>query len=101
MAQNCNDGWEINSPMSTLDDFRVMPFEKKCDVITFQGSYLLQRSLGDCKVFLYSFEGFYIEVFYSPKFQKVLMINAFDKPVGLTPYLDMISIEDLVSKPTI
>ena len=87
--------------MSTLDDFRVMPFEKKCDVITFQGSYLLQRSLGDCKVFLYSFGAFYIEVFYSPKFQKVLMINAFDKPVGLAPYLDMISLEDLVSKPTI
>jgi hypothetical protein len=87
--------------MSTLDDFRVMPFEKKCDVITFQGSYLLQRSLGDCKVFLYSFGAFYIEVFYSPKFQKVLMINAFDKPVGLAPYLDMISLEDLVAKPTI
>ena len=101
LAQNCKEDWEINSTMSTLDDFRVMPFEKKCDVITFQGSYLLQRSLGDCKVFLYSFEGFYIEVFYSPKFQKVLMINAFDKPIGLTPYLDMISLEDLVAKPTI
>ena len=87
--------------MFTLDDFRVMPFEKKCDVITFQGSYLLQRSLGDCKVFLYSFEDFYIEVFFSPKFQKVLMINAFDKIVGLAPYLEMISLEDLVSKPTI
>jgi hypothetical protein len=87
--------------MFTLDNFRVMPFEKKCDVITFQGSYLLQRTLGDCKVFLYSFHGFYIEVFYSSKYQKVLMINAFDKPIGLAPYLDMISLEDLVSKPTI
>ena len=87
--------------MFTLDNFRVMPFEKKCDVITFQGSYLLQRTLGDCKVFLYSFEGFYIEVFYSPKYQKVLMLNAFDKPIGLAPYLEMISLEDLVSNPAI
>jgi len=78
-----------------------MPFEKKCDVITFQGSYLLQRTLGDCKVFLYSFEGFYIEVFYSSKYQKVLMINAFDKTIGLAPYLDIISLEDLISNPTI
>jgi len=82
--------------MYTLQDFRVMPFEKKCDLITFRGNYLTQRMLGDCKVFLYYASDFYIEVFYSPKYQKVLMINAFDKPVGLDPYLDNISLEDLV-----
>ncbi len=87
--------------MFTLENFRVMPFEKKCDVITFQGSYLLQRTLGECKVFLYAFDGFYIEVFYSSKYQKVLMINAFDKTVGLAPYLETISLEDLISNPTI
>jgi hypothetical protein len=36
-------------------------------------------------------------VFYSPKYQKVLMINAFEKPIGLEPYLDKISLVDLVS----
>jgi hypothetical protein len=83
--------------MFTLDDFRVMPFEKKCDIITFHGNYLMQRVLADCKVFLYFTDGFFIEVFYSPKFQKVLMINAFDNTVGLKPYLDKISLEDLLS----
>ena len=72
-----------------------MPFEKKCDLITFRGSYLTQRMLGDCKVFLYHTEDFYIEVFYSPKHQKVLLIKAFDKPIGLDPYLDKISLTDL------
>jgi hypothetical protein len=81
--------------MFTLQDFRVMPFEKKCDLITFRGSYLTQRMLADCKVFLYFAGDFFIEVFYSPKHQKVLMINAFDKPFGLEPYLDTISLEDL------
>ena len=66
--------------MYTLQDFRIMPFEKKCDVITFQGNYLVQRTLGDCKVFLYYAAGFFIEVFYSPKHKKVLMINAFENP---------------------
>lgn len=80
-----------------LDHFRVMPFEKKCDIITFQGNYLMQRTLADCKVFLYYAEGFYIEVFYSPKHQKVLMINAFDNTNCLTPYLDKISLDDLIS----
>lgn len=83
--------------MLNLDSFRVMPFEKKCDVITFQGNYLMQRTLADCKVFLYFAEGFFIEVFYSPKHQKVLMINAFEKTIGLQPYLDKISLEELLN----
>jgi hypothetical protein len=81
--------------MLTLTDFRVMPFEKKCDVITFTGNYLMHRTLGECKVFLYYAEGFYVEVFYSSKHSKVLMINAFDKGIGLEPYLDKISLADL------
>ena len=81
--------------MLTLTDFRVMPFEKKCDLITFTGNYLAHRTLGECKVFLYYAEGFYIEVFYSPRYQKVLMINAFEKAIGLDPYLDNISLDDL------
>jgi hypothetical protein len=83
--------------MYSLQDFRVMPFEKKCDLITFKGNYLTQRMLGDCKVFLYHASDFYIEVFYSPKYQKVLMINAFDKAIGLDPYLDKISLADLLA----
>lgn len=81
--------------MVTLQNFRVMPFEKKCDVITFYGNYLAQRNCADCKVFLYQTQGFFIEVFYSPQCQKVLMINAFDKPIGLDPYLENISLKDL------
>ena len=72
-----------------------MPFEKKCDHITFRGNFLTQRTLGDCKVFLYHASHFFVEVFYSPKYQKVLMINAFDKATGLEPYLEKISLADL------
>ena len=86
---------QMPNAMLTLDHFRVMPFEKKCDVITFQGNYLMQRPLADCKVFLYFAEGFFIEVFYSPKHKKVLMINAFENPIGLEPYLEMVSLAGL------
>ena len=88
-------GSEKMTNMFTLQNFRVMPFERKCDVITFYGNYLSQRNCADCKVFLYYTDGFFIEVFYSPKYQKVLMINAFDKTIGLEPYLDKISLVDL------
>jgi hypothetical protein len=86
---------KTKTKMFTLQDFRVMPFEKKCDIITFQGNYLVQRTLGDCKVFLYYAGGFFIEVFYSPKHKKVLMINAFENAIGLEPYLEMVSLESL------
>lgn len=72
-----------------------MPFEKKCDVVTYAGQYLAHRFLGDCKIFLYSAEEFFIEVFYSPKYQKVLMINAFDQLTGIDPYLELVSLADL------
>jgi hypothetical protein len=85
--------------MFSISDFRTMSFQKKCDVVTFNGTYLLQRMLGDCKVFLYDTGHFFVEVFYSSRYQKVLMINAFDKPIGLEPYLDEITLEDLDSKP--
>lgn len=87
----------FTTDMTTLQDFRIMPFEKKCDHITFRGSFLTQRTLGDCKVFLYHTNQFFVEVFYSPKHQKVLMINAFDKLTGLEPYLDNISLAGLES----
>lgn len=84
--------------MVSLDDFRLMTFEKKCDLITFNGSYLMQRTLDDCNVFLYQSHDFFIEVFYSARHKRVLMINAFDKIFGLEPYVNQISIEELIAE---
>ena len=85
--------------MVNIHDFRSLTFEKKCDVVTYYGQYLLHRFLGDCKIFLYGADDFFIEVFYSPKYQKVLMINAFDQLSGIEPYLDEISLADLERRP--
>lgn len=78
-----------------------MPFEKKCDMVTYYGQYMSHRFLGDCKVFLYNADNFFIEVFYSSKHEKVLMINAFDQLVGLESYLEVISLADLERRPII
>lgn len=78
--------------MTTITDFHTMTFEKKCDVITFGGAYLMHRTVGETKVFLYHVDGFYVEVFYSPKSAMVLMMNAFSNVTGLDPYLDTISL---------
>lgn len=87
--------------MINISEFRVMPFEKKCDVVTYFGQYITHRFLGECKVFLYNADSFFIEVYYSSKYQKVLMINAFEQKTGLEPYLDTISLSDLDKRPII
>ena len=79
----------------TLEDFQYASFEKKCDIVTSYSHYLMMRRLADAKIYLYQANGFFIEVYYSPKYKKVLMINAFDGLAGLVPYLDEISLADL------
>ena len=81
--------------MMTIQDFQFASFEKKCDVVACQSSYLCSRQLGDCKVYLYHTGEFFIEVYYSVTHKKVLMISGFTTITGLDPYTEMISLMDL------
>jgi len=79
----------------SIDDFKRASFEKKCDVVTTQSNYIVTRTLGNCKVYLYHSENYFIEVFYSPIYKKVLMINAFDDTQSLLPYAESVSLSAL------
>ena len=81
--------------MITIDDFRIASFEKKCDLVIANSNYIISRKLGDAKVYLYHTGEFFIEVYYSSKYKKVLMINAFDDLIGMETYADNISLADL------
>ena len=83
--------------MITLEDFKYASFEKKCDVVTSFSNYLTMRKLGDCKIYLYYADDFFIEVYYSPVFKKVLMINAFKNAEELMPYVESVSLSDLMA----
>lgn len=87
--------------MVGITEFQVLSLEKKCEVVTYFGNYLAYRLLKECKVFLYSTDNFFIEVYYSTKYQKVLMIHSFEQLEGLEPYLEMISLSDLGRRPAI
>ncbi len=83
--------------MITLEDFKYASFEKKCDVVTSFSNYLTMRKLGDCKIYLYYADDFFIEVYYSPVYKKVLMINAFKNAEELMPYVESVSLSDLMA----
>jgi hypothetical protein len=81
--------------MITIEDFRVASFERKCDLVIANSNYIASRKLGDAKVYLYHTGEFFIEVYYSSKYKKVLMINAFDDLFGLETYAENVSLTDL------
>jgi len=81
--------------MISFENFTSSSFEKKCEVVTGYSNYITLRKVGTCKVYLYHTGNFFIEVYYSTIYQKVLMIHPFNDWVGLEPYADMISLADL------
>lgn len=81
--------------MITIEDFKVASFERKCDLVIVESNYITSRKLADTKIYLYHTGDFFIEVYYSSKYKKVLMINAFDDVTGMEPYTDTISLADL------
>ena len=81
--------------MISINEFEVASFEKKCELVTTQTNYLSSREDEEKKVYLYHTGEFFIEVFYSPLFKRVLLIRAFNDSNNLTPYVETVSLEDL------
>jgi hypothetical protein len=81
--------------MITIEDFRTCSFEKKCDVVTRQSTFIASRNMGNCNVYLYHSGVFFIEVFYSPIYKKVLMISAFENSGSLGQYVEKVSLAEL------
>jgi hypothetical protein len=82
--------------MFIIDEFKEASFEEKCDWVVRQSDYLAMRWLADCKVLLYHSNRFFIEVYFSTTYKRVLMINAFQDSQYLMPYVDEISLADLL-----
>lgn len=81
--------------MISLEDFQCSTFERKCDWVIGYSNFLASRTLGSAKVYLYHSGDFFIEVYYSTSYKKVLMINAFNSISGLEPYAENVSLDDL------
>ena len=81
--------------MRNIEDFKMASFEKKCDLVITDSNYITSRKLADTKIYLYHTGEFFIEVYYSSKYKKVLMINAFDDITGMETYADNVSLREL------
>jgi hypothetical protein len=86
-----------NQPMITINEFKVSSFERKCDLITNYTEFFASRKMEDTKTYLYYTGEFFVEVFYSTRYKKVLMIHAFNDAETLLPYTEEVSLIDLLS----
>ncbi len=82
--------------MISIEDFKVASFEKKCDLITRDTDFIASRSMDEVKVYLYHSGAYFIEVYYSVRFKKVLRIQAFNEIDFLEPYAAEVSLADLI-----
>ena len=83
--------------MVSLNEFRHASYDKKCDFVARCSDYIAMRILADCKVYLYHTGEFFIEVYYSPNHQSVLMLHAFKDTDSLEPYAEGVSLAELGS----
>ena len=81
--------------MTSIDDFKVASFEKKCEHVTTQTTYIASRSDEQKKIYLYHSGRFFIEVVYAPVLKRVVFIHAFNDADHLCPYTESVSLEDL------
>jgi len=76
--------------MNSREDFQRASFTEKCDWVSVSSNFIMARSLGNAKIYLYHSVDFFIEVYYAPTYKKILTISTFSSITGLTPYLDQI-----------
>ncbi len=81
--------------MTSIEDFKVASFEKKCDHVTSHTTYLASRNEEQKKMYLYHSGNFFIEVIYAPFLKRVILIHAFNDANHLLPYTESVSLEDL------
>ena len=79
-----------------LLDFNHVPFEEKCELIAVDGRFLSYRYVENMKIYLYAVSDFFIEISFSPYHHKIMSVDAFNNIDLLDPYLEFISIEDLL-----
>lgn len=85
--------------MISADNFSIMKMDKKIQVLYGEGTFIVAIRYYKYKINLYLLSNFYIEVFYSPKLDKIVSIEPLIRPTKrMKFYADQIRLPaDLLS----
>jgi len=80
--------------MMTFAAFKNLHQRLQVDYLARHGQPLAERTEDGCELRLFAVETYYAEVWRSRGEDAILFIHVFEKPVGLSDYLPLISIAD-------
>ena len=80
-----------------LSDFILLNKEEKTLTVLHQGILVGKRANPQNQIFLFQLEGYYVETFCNLKDRSVEEFRVFGDTKFLTPYLEKISITDLLN----
>jgi hypothetical protein len=81
-----------------LYEFRQKPIAQQVSLISQLGIKLVERCVGPHQVSLHSLEYFFVEIWFTPKRQRVVRLVSCRDQTCFEPYLDFINISDLIQK---
>ena len=79
-----------------LSAFNDLPNDQQLIEVISSGIFLLETERYGHSAQLFELYGFYVEVFFQLRSNKVVMIRAFDHPSRLEPYLEAVDISEVV-----
>jgi len=79
--------------MLAEEEFKILSTEEQEEVLRTYGHYMHYRIKGWCKIDLYWFHSFYVEVWYLHNLQTIGLIRVLSGKLSLEPYLETIHLK--------
>lgn len=80
-----------------LSDFILLNEEEKKQAVLNEGVLISKRKVPTSVIFLFQVQNFYVEACFNPHSKGIEEFRMFDHTSLLQPYLDSISIDDLLN----
>ena len=87
----------LKSTTMRLSDFILLGEEEKKVVVLHEGILIGKRVKNDYLMFLFQMDSYYVETYCNMKSKAIVEYSVFDNTKLLKPYLEAISIDDLLS----
>jgi len=79
--------------MLAEEEFKILSTEEQVEVLRTYGHYMHYRIKGWCKIDLYWFHSFYVEVWYLHNLETIGLIRVLTGKPSLEPYLETIHLK--------
>lgn len=80
----------------TANQFNSNSLDERTNLVWIHGEFLAVRQKYDCRVVLYHLQELFVEVWYHPESNVILMVHGFDNQACLEHYLGSINLGELM-----